>query len=195
MREALARLGQGSLKALSHGDHRETGILDRLLNALNAVGAVWIFALMALVCAEIVSRFAFNAPIRGVAEIAGFSVVVITFLQLPLVVRRRLLARADVLIERVAAGAPRAARSLETAFSALGAAVFATILWASATGLVQAWRTDDRFGAQGTFTLPKWWLWAVILVGSACAVVTFLVEAWRLVRGRPAGRPPQAPGH
>lgn len=153
-------------------------MFDRLLHGLNAIGAAWIFALMLLVCAEIASRFFLNSPIRGVAEIAGLSVVAITFLQLPVVVRSRRLARADMLIERVHARSPGAGAALEVLFALLGAAVFAAIVWASATGLEQAWRTGDQFGAQGTFTFPKWPLWLVVLVGSACVLVAFLLQAW-----------------
>jgi len=153
-------------------------VFDRLLHGLNAIGAAWIFALMLLVCAEIASRFFFNTPIRGVAEMAGLSVVAITFLQLPVVVRSRRLARADMLIERVHARFPGAGAALEVLFALLGAAVFAAIVWASATGLEQAWRTGDQFGAQGTFTFPKWPLWLVVLVGGTCVLIAFLLQAW-----------------
>lgn len=165
-------------------------MFDRLLHGLNAIGAAWIFALMLLVCAEIASRFFFNTPIRGVAEIAGLSVVAITFLQLPLVVRSRRLARADLLIERVHARFPGAGAVLEGLFALLGAAVFAAIVWASASGFVQAWETGDQFGAQGTFTFPKWPLWLVVLVGGACVLLAFLLQSWTDF----ARRAPRTPG-
>ena len=167
-------------------------MFDRLLHGLNAIGSAWIFVLMLLVCADIVGRFAFGSPIRGVAEIAGLSVVAITFLQLPISVRGRRLARADMLIERVHAAFPRVAGAMEAAFAALGAAVFAAIVWAAATGFVQAWRTDDRFGAQQVFTFPKWPLWLIVLAGSACVLVAFLVQAWSdALHGVPPPPPPE----
>lgn len=170
-------------------------MFDRLLKALNALGAAWIFALMFLVCAEIASRFLFNTPIRGVAEIAGLSVVAITMLQLPQAVRGRRLARADVLIERIHARAPAWGAWLEALFALLGAAVFAALVWASATGLMQAWRTGDQFGAQGTFTFPKWPLWLVVLIGATCVVFVLLLQAWSDVRRRAPRAPAPPPAH
>lgn len=152
-------------------------MFDRLLSALNAIGSVWILALMILVCTDIVSRFFFNAPIRGVAEIAGFSVVAISFLQLPAAVRGRRLARADMLIERLRKRSARVAAGFEAVFAVLGALVFGAILWAAVTGFIHSWQTDDRFGAAQIFTLPKWPIWLIVLVGSACVVAAFLVQA------------------
>lgn len=168
-------------------------MFDRLLQGLNAVGTAWIFALMLLVCTDIASRFLFNAPIRGVAEIAGFSVVAITFLQLPSAVRGRRLARADMLIQRLHVASPRLAAAMEVGFALLGAAVFAAILWAAVMGFVHSWQTDDRFGAQQVFTFPKWPIWLLVLVGSACVVVAFLVQAWSDATRRGASPPPTAP--
>jgi TRAP-type C4-dicarboxylate transport system permease small subunit len=166
-------------------------MFGRLLQGLNAVGTAWIFVLMLLVCTDIVSRFVFSAPIRGVAEIAGFSVVAITFLQLPSAVRGRRLARADLLIQRLHLASPRLAAAMEVGFALMGAAVFAAILWAAVTGFLHAWETADRFGAQQVFTFPKWPIWLLVLVGSACVVVAFLVQAWAdATARRPASRTP-----
>jgi TRAP-type C4-dicarboxylate transport system permease small subunit len=167
-------------------------MFGRVVRGLNAVGSAWIFALMLLVCADIVGRFVFNAPISGVAEIAGFSVVAITFMQLPEAVRSRRLARADMLIGRLHVAVPRLAAAMEAVFALLGAAVFAALLWASGTGLAHSWRTDDRFGVQQVFTLPKWPIWLIVLVGSACVFAAFLAQAWADARARGASRPPPA---
>lgn len=152
-------------------------MFDRLLNGLNAIGSAWILALMILVCSDIVSRFFFNAPIRGVAEMAGFSVVAITFLQLPAAVRGRRLARADMLIERLHKRSARIGAGFEAVFAVLGALVFGAILWAAVAGFIHSWQTDDRFGAAQIFTLPKWPIWLIVLVGSACVVAAFLAQA------------------
>ena len=153
-------------------------MFDRLLHALNAIGSAWIFALMLLMCVDIASRFLFNAPIHGVAEIAGFSVVIITFLQLPRAVRNRRLARADMIIDRLHLATPRLAAGMESVFALLGAVVFGAILWAAAMGLAHAWQTGDRFGAQQVFTFPKWPIWLIVLTGSACVLIVFLHQAW-----------------
>lgn len=158
-------------------------MFDRSLRALSAIGIGWIFALMLLVGADIISRFAFNSPIRGVAEIAGFSVVAITFLQLPAAVHHGRLARADLVLQRVRTRSPRTAESIERFFAALGAVVFGAIVWASVSGLVHAWNTNDQFGAQGVFTFPKWPIWLLLLAGSAGSVAAFAMQA---IAGPPA---------
>ncbi|MBM3407925.1 MAG: TRAP transporter small permease [Betaproteobacteria bacterium] len=158
-------------------------MLDRSLRALSALGIAWIFALMLLVGADIVSRFVFNSPISGVAEIAGFSVIAITFLQLPAAVHSGRLARADLVLQRIRVQSPGAARAIERVFALLGALVFLAIIWAAVSGLGHAWRTNDQFGAQGVFTFPKWPIWLLVLTGSAGAVAAFAVQ---VVRGPPS---------
>ena len=157
-------------------------MLDRSLRALSALGIAWIFALTLLVGADIVSRFVFNSPISGVAEIAGFSVIAITFLQLPAAVHSGRLARADLVLQRIHVYSPRAVQSIERVFALLGALVFLAIIWAAVSGLGHAWRTNDQFGAQGVFTFPKWPNWLLVLTGSAGAVAAFAVQ---VVRGPP----------
>ena len=138
---------------------------------------------MLLVGADIVSRFVFNSPISGVAEIAGFSVIAITFLQLPAAVNSGRLARADLVLQRIRAHSPGTAQTIERAFALLGALVFLAIVWAAVSGLGHAWRTNDQFGAQGVFTFPKWPIWLLVLSGSAGAVAAFAVQ---VVRGPPS---------
>ncbi len=170
-------------------------MFDRLLHALNAIGTAWIFVLMLMMCSDIASRFLFSAPIHGVAEIAGFSVVAITFLQLPRAVRDRRLARADMLIDRLHRASPRVAAGVESVFALLGAAVFGAILWAAAAGLAHSWQTDDRFGAQQVFTFPKWPIWLIVLAGSVCVLIAFLLQAWSDAFRRAPHSAPQGPAH
>jgi len=46
-----------------------------LTSALNSIGTIWIFCLMCMICADIVARSFFNAPIYGVTEVVGASIV------------------------------------------------------------------------------------------------------------------------
>lgn len=168
---------------INFDSRRQSLMFDRSLRALSAIGIAWIFALMLLVGADILSRFMFNSPISGVAEIAGFSVIAITFLQLPAAVRDGRLARADLVLQRIRTRSPVTARTIERAFALLGAVVFFAIVWAALSGLGHAWRTNDQFGAQGVFTFPKWPIWLLVLSGSAGAMAAFIVQA---IHGPPA---------
>ena len=42
---------------------------------MNSAGTFWIFCLMFIICADVVGRYVFNAPIRGAAEMVGYSIV------------------------------------------------------------------------------------------------------------------------
>jgi hypothetical protein len=71
----------------------------------------------------------------------------------------------------------RAAAGFEAVFALLGALVFGAILWAAVVGFTHAWQTGDRFGAAQVFTFPKWPIWLIVLVGSACVLAAFLAQA------------------
>src|SRR5690606_41183392 len=79
--------------------------LDRLIVLMNGAGVVWVFALTFLICADIVGRTVFDSPIRGVTEIVSLSLVASVFLQVPYAVNRDRLTRAQVLLDRLDAGA------------------------------------------------------------------------------------------
>jgi len=164
---------------------RTTGTaLDFAAGALNTLGTAWIFALMLLVCADIACRFLFNAPINGVTEISGFSVVAIVFLQLPSTTRARRLIRADFLIESLHRSSPRIAAAIEVMTALIGMAAFAAILWSSVDGLTEAWSKNDTYGTEQVFTFPKWPIWLILAVGSGFTLVALaaqtMVDAIRL---------------
>jgi hypothetical protein len=80
-----------------------------LLDALAAIGTIWTFGLMLLICADVIGRSFLNAPITGVAEIAAHSVVGIVFLQIGATIYNRRMTRADFLIEGILRAAPASA--------------------------------------------------------------------------------------
>ena len=77
---------------------------------MSAVGTVWIGLMMVMIVLDVIGRNFFNAPITGVAEIAGRSVVAIVFLQIASAVMQGRLTRADFLIRRIGRARPGAAR-------------------------------------------------------------------------------------
>ena len=76
-------------------------VLGSVANILSAIGTIWIGLLMVLIVLDVIGRNFLNAPITGVAEIAGRSVVAIVFLQIAAAVMQGRLTRAD------SAGKPR----------------------------------------------------------------------------------------
>jgi len=160
-----------------------------LLDAMAAVGTAWTFALMCLICADVVGRSFLNSPITGVAEIAAHSVVGIVFLQIGAAVYSRRMTRADFLIERIHRWLPPLGRVLEALFMLAGAAVMAVIARAAWGPMWNSIELGEFFGVQGLFTVPTWPFRGLIVLGGAAGALAHLVLAALELRRlfRPAG--------
>ena len=145
-----------------------------LLDVLAAAGTVWTFALMLLICADVIGRSFFNAPITGVAEIAAHSVVGIVFLQIGATIHGRRMTRADFLIDRIARAAPRLGHAIEALFLLVGALVMAFIAQAAWPGMWTSMGLREFFGVQGIFTVPTWPFRALIILGGAAGALAYL---------------------
>lgn len=159
-----------------------------VLDALAAIGTLWTFGLMLLICADVIGRSFLNAPITGVAEIAAHSVVGIVFLQIGATIHGRRMTRADFLIERVLVWAPGLGRLLEAVFALLGAAVMAFIAQAAWPGMWNSLALREFFGVQGLFTVPTWPFRGLIVLGGAAGAVAFLALFVAELRVLLAGR-------
>lgn len=148
--------------------------LHKLTGAMNAVGTLWILALMALINADVIGRNLLAAPLRGVTEIVSLSIVGIVFMQLADTLRAGKFTRADALLGVVARTRPRLARALEGVFHAVGAFLLAVLAVASWPLLADSWSTGEYLGAIGDFQAPLWPMRAVIVFGSACTAATFV---------------------
>ncbi|MBI3436761.1 MAG: TRAP transporter small permease [Proteobacteria bacterium] len=158
---------------------RAAGVFGRFTLALNALGTIWIFALMVLINADIGGRALLSAPIPGVPEIVSLSIVGIVFLQIPHTLRMGHFVRSDAFGTRMMARAPRAANALEAIFHALGACLFAILLWASYPSFVKAWRDDLFVGAIGHIVVPTWPINLIILISCFAMAVQYLRLAWK----------------
>ena len=77
------------------------GYFANLVGWMNGAGVVWVFALMFLICADIIGRTVFDSPIRGVTEIVSLSLVACVFLQIAYAIHQTRLTLAEVLINRL----------------------------------------------------------------------------------------------
>ncbi len=158
------------------------GPFGRAVEGLNAVGTVWIFALMVLINADVFGRFLFASPVRGVPELVEMSIVGIVFLQLAHTLRVGRVTRSEAFFERLARRLPRLGHALGALYNLTGAALFAFILWGSVPRMIRAWTDGHYVGNQGIFTAPVWPIKAIIVVGSAALIAQFLLLAWRELR-------------
>lgn len=149
-----------------------------LTSALNAIGTVWIFAIMTLMTADVFGRNLFNAPIRGVIEIVSLSIVSIVFIQLADTLRTGKFTRADAVLGAVLIRRPALGRFLQGVFHLAGAALLATMCFAGWSLLMESWQNGEYLGAIGDFQAPVWVMRAMIVSGSACTAITFLLLAF-----------------
>lgn len=150
----------------------------RVVQALNALGTLWIVLLMVLINTDVLGRNLMNAPVRGVTELVSLSIVGIVFLQLADTLHSGRITRADVLLQGLEQTRPQLAALLHATFHLVGALLMATILWAAWGPLWESIRIREYVGAIGDFTAPVWPVRLVMLVGLAATLATFLFLAW-----------------
>ncbi len=151
--------------------------LERLGRVMNALGTLWIVALMVLINSDVIGRNVFGAPVRGVTELVSLSIVGIVFLQLADTLHSGRFTRADVLLDRLKRRRPVAAARLQAGFHLAGAALMAVILWAAWFPLVESIRIREYVGAIGDFTAPVWPVRLIMLAGLLATLVTFVLLA------------------
>jgi len=153
-----------------------------LVAGLNSVGTAWIFALMVLINADVLSRYLFNAPIQGVAEVVELSIVGIVFLQISDAVREGRLTRSDGLYLQILRRRPRLGYILGAIFDVAGTIFFCCILLGAVPRLIEAYERGYFAGNEGLFVVPVWPIRLILVIGCIVVALQFLVLAWRNVR-------------
>lgn len=170
--------GDGDTPSPCDGDSRTQLFgFHHLTSWLNAIGTVWIFAIMILMTADVIGRNLFNTPIRGVIEIVTLSIVSIVFIQLADTLRTGKFTRADAILGALLLRRPAIGRFLQALFHLAGAALLTIMSVASWSLLVESWQNGEYLGAIGDFQAPVWIMRAVIVFGSACTAITFFLLA------------------
>ncbi len=134
------------------------------------ISAAWIFALMALICTDVVLRSFVNAPLRGVPEVVALSVPGIVFLAAGQAVRTGRFLRADFLYGPFLRRYPQAGAVLSLLYDAAGLVIFWKVTVGVWPRFATAWTTDEFVGAVGAFSAPVWPFMGAMLVG--CALMT-----------------------
>jgi TRAP-type mannitol/chloroaromatic compound transport system permease small subunit len=151
---------------------------QRVGRLLNALGTLWIIALMLLINTDVLGRNLFKAPVRGVTELVALSIVGIVFLQLADTLHSGRFTRADVLLDSLKRRRPVFAARLHAFFHLVGAGLMGVILWAAWRPLVEAIAIREYVGAIGDFTAPVWPVRLIMLVGLSATLITCVLLAW-----------------
>lgn len=151
--------------------------LHRLFGAMNALGTLWILALMVLINVDVFGRNLLDAPVRGVTEMVSLSIVGIVFLQLADTLRTGRFTRADVLLDRLKRSRPALSDGLQALFHLVGLALMVVILLASWGPLAQAVAIREYVGAVGDFQAPVWPVRLITLIGLCATALCFALLA------------------
>lgn len=144
------------------------------VSLINSAGGALIFAMIIMINVDVFSRFLFNHPIDGVAELVELSIVAIVFLQLADAVRNGRLTRSDSLYNRLCERKPALGHLLGIFFELCGIAFFVTIVAGSIPRLVEAWERNYYAGNQGIFTVPVWPVRLILIVGAITVIFVFV---------------------
>ncbi|EKE45658.1 tripartite ATP-independent periplasmic transporter DctQ [Oceaniovalibus guishaninsula JLT2003] len=131
------------------------------------VAAIALFAMMVLTFVDVIGRYAFNAPVFGVAEMIQFLLAISIFAAMSLASANRGHITVDVLEPALDRVARRPRRLFVRALSILTFALIAAQLGELA---YEAWRTDR------TTIVLDWPLAGILCACALLALVAFVVE-------------------
>lgn len=160
------------------GTPKSNSIFGRLAAITAAIGTAWILVTMAVICADVIGRGAFNRPILGVPEFLQFSIVGIVFLQLPQTLRMNGLTRADLFLDSLGHRSPAARHMLQFVFDLIGAALFVIIVRTTWPLMIRAFENNEFYGSTGVVQIPTGPLKVIIIVGCVMMTIQFLINAW-----------------
>ena len=150
----------------------------RVARFIHIISALWVFILALLILVDVFGRILFLAPVPGTKEILQASVVLVTFLQLPLAIFSGSMLRTTLLVEMVP---PFVQRLLRTLCYLLGGALFAAMAWATVPEAFEALRLGE-FEGTGAFRIYTWpirFLIAITAAFAAFAYLSMIVADWR----------------
>ena len=150
--------------------------VDWAISGLNAVGTLWIFAIMVAVNADVFARFLFSAPISGVPLLIELSIVAIVFVQLAAALRGGRMTRSDVLIGRLLGTRAMLGHTLQAIYHLAGAVLMAGIVVYVLPILERVWERNTYAGLEGDVTIAVWPFKLFLVLGAGFCAVQFLRE-------------------
>ncbi len=157
-----------------------------LVAGLNALGSLWIFFIMSVVCADVIARYVFNSPLTGVPLTITMSLIAIVFLQLPDALKAGRVTRNEALLGGLLRKRRRLGLLLQAFFHLSGAAMMGFLVLYIGPMFAKAWETEAFLGTRNHFTLPEWPFKLVIVVGAVMTTLQFLRLFWIDLRERAA---------
>lgn len=147
---------------------------DAVVRCMNALGSLWIVLIMILLNADVIGRYVFNSPVRGVPLVISMSLIAIVALQLGDALFAGRMTRNAALISRILKTNPTLGRALNALYCLIGAVFMAAIVWFSVPIFDKAWESESYLGNRGDFTLPDWPFKLLIVIGGTVTAIQYL---------------------
>jgi TRAP-type C4-dicarboxylate transport system permease small subunit len=156
----------------------------RIVRALLAAAAVIIFLLGFLVCADVIGRAVFNAPVKGTPEMVSMSIVIICFLLAGYSVQSGSMISTDVVVGIFGVRGRAFAQLLS---AVLAVAFFGIIVWGSYEPTLHA-IVSGEYEGEGALRVPVWPARTVVLIGAVLVVTSYAMIGLSAVRALISGR-------
>lgn len=154
-----------------------------ILSALNIAGAIWVVLIMLLITADVCGRVFFNSPLFGVPEIVKISVVGLVWCMIPHTLKIGAHLRSTILLDRMP---PGMRRGVELLSCALGAVIFALIVYSGWDQMIEAWQIGE-FEGEEPMRVPTYPIRSLVVLGAALTSLQFLVMLVGHALGRSFG--------
>ncbi|HEY6994335.1 MAG TPA: TRAP transporter small permease [Xanthobacteraceae bacterium] len=162
---------------------RASTAFGRVFGALAAAAGLILFAMVAIVTADVASRNVVGAGIAWANEISEYALYVMTLLTAPWLLRRGQHVRLDIVLTFVPA---RVAWLMEATGDLVGFAVSVVLVRYGVAMTVDSWRLGAITIKNLVF--PEWWLLALLPATFALLAVEFVFRFDRLLKGERARR-------
>jgi TRAP-type transport system small permease protein len=162
---------------------RLSAAFGRVLDALAVAAALILFAMVAIVTADVVLRNSVGAGIAWANEVSEYALYVMTLLTAPWLLRRGQHVRLDIVLTLVPA---RVAWLMEAMGDMLGFAVSVVLARYGLVMTLDSWRLGAITIKNLVF--PEWWLLALLPATFALLAVEFVFRFDRLLKGERARR-------
>ncbi|MEP2530021.1 TRAP transporter small permease [Shimia sp.] len=154
-------------------------LLNTAVTSLNSLGTILIMAMMAMICADVLSRNLLGQSLPGVIELAELGIVSIVYLQIADTYKSGKMLRSDGIITALEGRFPRLGLAINAVFDATGVVLFFYIAKGAQKRFIEAWEGGFYLGNQGSFTAPTWPMELIVAVGSALLSALFLASVIR----------------
>ena len=152
-------------------------VLNIGVNTFGNLGATWLVLIAVAMCADVIGRGVFGAPIPGIEDIVANSVVAILFLQIPLSVHDNAMIRASLVYDKCG---NLGKKILDSCVCILGMSLFLFIFFGALPDMLIGWEILETEGS-GALEVPVYPTRTIIVAMSAITVCVYgstLYKIW-----------------